>query len=219
VIDPQREVHLLEQPGQPVLSLTAKPRWRSSAAILAVVRRVHTQPGDRIPGGVVLHQRLDPLNDFWRFFHRFTPASPGPDSVKLDVLGEQLASSPRDSAHIKAEQLGDARITAATRVQGFEPCVQAPLLLIEQAEENNTMAARSSSGRIDASGRGPSTRGCASRARRASNCWRRRTGSVSTYRNRPANSSRTTRIACTSMRNASLVATCSVSSLHAPTTP
>ncbi len=118
-----------------VRSLTAMPQRCSSAAILAVVRRVHFKPVMGSPAVSCC------ISDSIRamisgvFFHRFAPAAACTDPIDFDGLGEQLASSPRDRAHIEAKQLGDAHITAATGLEGFEPGVPAPLLLIEQAEE------------------------------------------------------------------------------------
>ena len=53
------------------------------------------------------------------------------------VLLEELLSSPSHGAYIEPEKLGDLTITAASRLQRLEPGVQASLLLIEQAEEQN----------------------------------------------------------------------------------
>ena len=71
------------------------------------------------------------------FFHRFAAPAGGTDPFDIDVLGEQLAPPAGHRTGIETEQLGDTSITAAPGLEGFEARIQAPLLLVEQTEEQH----------------------------------------------------------------------------------
>ena len=71
------------------------------------------------------------------FFHPFAPTARRTDPVDRDVLRQQLPTPPGYRANVQAEQLGDARVTSAAGLEGFEPGIQTALLLVEQAEEQH----------------------------------------------------------------------------------
>lgn len=71
------------------------------------------------------------------FFQRRAATAGLPDPVDVDVVGQQRAPSPRDGAALEAQQRRDARVAAAPGLQRFEPGIQAPLLLVEDAEKQH----------------------------------------------------------------------------------
>ncbi|MBN2196522.1 MAG: hypothetical protein JW751_27165 [Polyangiaceae bacterium] len=108
--------------------LLARGRLARTAASQEVVLRVHFKP---------VIGFFDARDDFRRFFHRFSATACGADPLDFDVLRQQLSAASPNGAYVETEELGDARITAASGLQGFEPRIEAPLLFVEQAEEQH----------------------------------------------------------------------------------
>ena len=71
------------------------------------------------------------------FFHRLAPR-PGPaDPPQLDIALEQLAASAGHRPHIESEQIRNLAMAPVAHLQRLEPRVEAPLLLVEQTEEQH----------------------------------------------------------------------------------
>ena len=71
------------------------------------------------------------------FFQRRAATACLPDPVDVDVVRQQRSPSPRDGAALEAQQRRDARVAAAPGFQRFEPGIQAPLLLVEDAKKQH----------------------------------------------------------------------------------
>ena len=71
------------------------------------------------------------------FFQRRAATACPPDPGDVDVVRQQLSPSPRDGAALEAQQRRDARVAAAPGLQRFEPGIQAPLLLVEDADKQH----------------------------------------------------------------------------------
>ena len=71
------------------------------------------------------------------FFHRFAPGTGLSDPADLDILIQQLAAAARDGVRIEAKKSGQQAVAAVAEFHGFQTGVQAALLLVQQAEEEN----------------------------------------------------------------------------------
>lgn len=59
------------------------------------------------------------------------------NTIALDFLRQQLASSASDGVRIEPQQLGQMAIAAVTEFERLQPCIQTPLPLIEQTVEQD----------------------------------------------------------------------------------
>src|ERR1700674_219410 len=109
------------------------PTELSSAAILAVVLRVHLSPPIGSPAVSCFISSSMRAITAGVFFHCLAATASLADPFNLDVLLHQLSPPPGHGANIESEQRGDPRVAAASRLQGFQPSVEASLLLIEHA--------------------------------------------------------------------------------------
>lgn len=71
------------------------------------------------------------------FLSRLAACSGTADALGLDVAGQQLAPAPGHGAGVDAQQPGDLGVAAVADLEGFQPGVEAPLALIEQAVEQH----------------------------------------------------------------------------------
>ena len=71
------------------------------------------------------------------FFRRSATAARAPHPVDLDIALDELPPARGDRRRVDAEQSGDAPVAAPAALEGFEPCKQAPLPLVEQAGEQH----------------------------------------------------------------------------------
>ena len=71
------------------------------------------------------------------FFHRLAPGAGLSDPADLDVLLQQLAAPAGDGVRIEAQKFGEHAVAAVAEFQGFQSGVQAALLLVQQAVEQN----------------------------------------------------------------------------------
>lgn len=71
------------------------------------------------------------------FFHHLATAALRADPFDFDVLRQQFSPSPCDGINVETEKYGEASVAAASGFECFEPGIQAPLLLVEHAEEQD----------------------------------------------------------------------------------
>ena len=96
------------------------PSLPSSAATLAVVRRVHFRP---LRGSPAVSWSI--RASMWAmtsgvFFRRRTPAACAPHPVDFDVALDELPPAGGDRRRVDAEQLGDAPVAAPPALERFE---------------------------------------------------------------------------------------------------
>ena len=94
------------------------PSERSSAAILAVVRRVHLSP---VMGSPAVSGHRCGRGSRAFFFRGLAPAAGAAHAVGGDIALDELAPSAGDGGHIEAEQRGDSRVAAPAALQGLQP--------------------------------------------------------------------------------------------------
>lgn len=117
--------------------LTAMPKAVSCSAILRVVRLLHFTPEI---GSPAVSCRIS--SSIWEmtsgvFFRRRAAAAGFAYAVSRQVLFEQLAPAPGNRVRVHADELGNSLIPAVAQFERLQSCVQAPLLFIQQAGEQN----------------------------------------------------------------------------------
>jgi hypothetical protein len=71
------------------------------------------------------------------FFHRLAPRPRPAHPPELDLALQQLAASTGHRSHIESEQVRDLPVAPVAHLERFQPGVEAPLLLVEQTEEEH----------------------------------------------------------------------------------
>ena len=118
------------------------PSLHSSAATLAVVRRVHFRPRTGSPAvSWSIRASMWAMTSGF-FFRPRPPAARAPHPVALDVALDKLPPAGGDRRRVDAEQSGDAPVAAPPALERFETGEQAPLPLVEQAGEQHDRGAQ-----------------------------------------------------------------------------
>ena len=141
VVDPQRESHLLEEPGDGPRA-DVGTELAQFGGDLGGRAAGPLQAAERVAGRLVVHQGFDVGDDFRRFFRRRTPAACAPHPVYFDVALDELPPAGGDRRRVDAEQLGDAPVAAPPALERFEAGEQTPLPLVEQAGEQHDRGAQ-----------------------------------------------------------------------------
>ena len=135
------------------------PSAPSSAAILAVVRRVHFSPLSGSPAVSCFIRASRRARTSGVFFRRLPPAARAAHPVDLDVVRDELSSSRRDRGGVDAEQGRDAPVAAPAGLERFEAGEQTPLAFVEQAGEQHDGGAQLGGHQLGI-GQGPYESGC-----------------------------------------------------------
>ena len=152
------------------------------------------------------------------FFQRRAATACPPDPGDVDIVRQQRSPFPRDGAALETQQRRDARVAAAPGLQRFEPGIQAPLLLVEDADTQHNrcpelLRQESRFGQRPCHA-GLGTQGSAPQQWLTPAACVRRAG-----QHRPATCSRVTRAVRTRVRSGSLVPTCRRVSSSSTTEP
>jgi len=124
----------------------------SRATVLAETSISSCRSSSAIPGGVLWVQRMPVMGSpavlcssrismasitSGVFFHRFAPGAGVSDSTDLDILIQQLAAAAGDGVRIEAEKFSQHAVATVAEFHGFQTGIQAALLLIQQAIEQD----------------------------------------------------------------------------------
>jgi hypothetical protein len=71
------------------------------------------------------------------FFQRLTPTTGFANAVYCQVLFHQFAPTFGHRVRVHANELGNPLVTAVAEFQRLQPCIQATLLFIQHAGEQN----------------------------------------------------------------------------------
>ncbi len=71
------------------------------------------------------------------FFHRLAPGAGLSDAADRNILIQQLAPAAGDGVRIETQKFGQHTVATVAEFHGFQTCVQAALLLVQQAVEQD----------------------------------------------------------------------------------